>query len=167
MATITLHGTPLETVGSLPILGSPAPAFALTKTDLADCTLADFAGKTVVLNIFPSIDTPVCAASVRRFNQEAGLRANTVVLCISADLPFAHHRFCEVEGLKNVIPLSVFRSPAFGRDYGVLIATGPIAGLLSRAVVIVNPAGKVSYTEQVPEISQEPDYAKALAALGN
>lgn len=165
MATITLHGKPIETVGTLPAPGSPAPAFSLAGTDLADRTLAEFAGKTVVLNIFPSIDTPVCAASVRRFNQEAGQRANTVVLCISADLPFAHHRFCEVEGLKNVIPLSVFRAPAFGRDYGVQIATGPIAGLLARAVIIVDPAGKVSYTEQVPEISQEPDYAKAMAAL--
>jgi thiol peroxidase len=165
MATITLHGKTLDTVGTLPVTGSTAPAFTLTKTDLTDCTLAEFSGKTVVLNIFPSIDTPVCAASVRRFNQEAGLRANTVVLCISADLPFAHHRFCEVEGLKNVIPLSVFRSPAFGRDYGVQIASGPIAGLMSRAVIIIDPAGKVIYTEQVPEISQEPDYAKAMAAL--
>ena len=165
MTTITLHGKPLETVGTLPAPGSLAPAFTLTKTDLSDCTLADFAGKTVVLNIFPSIDTPVCAASVRRFNQEAGLRNNTVVLCISADLPFAHHRFCEVEGLKNVIPLSNFRSPSFGNDYGVLIASGPIAGLLSRVVILINPVGKVLYTEQVPEISQEPDYAKALAVL--
>lgn len=165
MATITLHGKPLETIGTLPALGSLAPAFTLTRTDLADGTLAEFAGQTVVLNIFPSIDTPVCAASVRRFNQEAGQRPNTVVLCISADLPFAHHRFCEVEGLKNVIPLSVFRSPAFGRDYGMLITTGPIAGLLARAVVIIDQTGKVTYTEQVPEISQEPDYAKAMAAL--
>jgi len=166
MTTITLHGKPIDTYGNLPTLDSPAPAFTLTKTDLADCTLADFSGKIVVLNIFPSIDTPVCAASVRRFNQEAGLRDNTVVLCISADLPFAHHRFCEVEGLKNVIPLSMFRSPEFGRDYGVLLISGPIAGLLSRAVIIINPAGKVIYTEQVPEISQEPDYAQAMAALG-
>lgn len=166
MATITLHATPINTSGNLPALGSQAPQFSLTKTDLSDCTLADFAGKTVVLNIFPSIDTPVCAASVRRFNQEAGLHDNTVVLCISADLPFAHHRFCEVEGLKNVIPLSVFRSPAFGKNYGVLITSGPIAGLLARAVVIIDSSGKVTYTEQVPEISQEPDYAKAMAALG-
>lgn len=165
MATINLHGKPLDTIGTLPALGSPAPAFTLTRTDLTEGTLAEFAGKTVVLNIFPSIDTPVCAASVRRFNQEAGQHPNTVVLCISADLPFAHHRFCEVEGLKNVIPLSVFRSPAFGQDYGVQITNGPIAGLLARAVVIVDPSGKVTYTEQVPEISQEPDYAKAMAAL--
>ncbi len=165
MTTITLHGKPLNTVGALPILGSPAPDFSLARTDLSDCTMADFADKTLVLNIFPSIDTPVCAASVRRFNQEAGLRDNTVVLCISADLPFAHHRFCEVEGLKNVIPLSIFRSPAFGKDYGVLIANGPIAGLLARAVLIIAPNGKVIYAEQVPEISQEPDYAKAMAAL--
>lgn len=165
MATITLHGNNLETIGALPAPGSLAPAFTLTKTDLSDCTLADFAGKTVVLNIFPSIDTPVCAASVRRFNQEAGLHNDTVVLCISADLPFAHHRFCEVEGLKNVIPLSVFRSPSFGRDYGVLITNGPIAGLLARAVLIIDPTGKVVYAEQVQEISQEPDYTKAMAVL--
>lgn len=166
MTTITLHGKPVDTIGTLPALGTSAPAFTLAKTDLSDCTLADFADKTVVLNIFPSIDTPVCAASVRRFNQEAGLRDNTVVLCISADLPFAHHRFCEVEGLKDVVPLSVFRSPEFGRDYGVLITSGPVRGLLSRAVIIIAPTGKVIYSEQVPEISQEPDYAKALAALG-
>jgi thiol peroxidase len=119
-----------------------------------------------VLNIFPSIDTSVCAASVRRFNVEAAAHPETVVLCISADLPFAHHRFCEVEGIKSVIPLSVFRSPDFGKDYGVKIVSGPIAGLMSRAVVIIDGAGKVVYTEQVPEISQEPDYAKALAVLG-
>lgn len=167
MTTITLHGKPIETVGTIPPPGSKAPEFRLAKTDLTDTTLADFAGKTVVLNIFPSIDTSVCAASVRRFNQEAGLRPDTVVLCISADLPFAHHRFCEVEGLKDVVPLSVFRSPEFGRDYGVLITSGPIRGLLSRAVIIIDPSGKVIYGEQVPEISQEPDYAKALAALGS
>lgn len=165
MATITLRGTPIDTIGTLPAPGSPAPGFTLTKTDLSDTTLTDFSGKTVVLNIFPSIDTSVCAASVRRFNQEASQRKDTVVLCISADLPFAHNRFCELEGLKDVIPLSVFRSPAFGRDYGVLITSGPLIGLLSRAVVIIDPTGKVTYTEQVPEISQEPDYAKAMAAL--
>lgn len=165
MPIITLHGSTIEIFGVLPAPGTPAPSFCLAKTDFADCTLADFTNKTVVLNIFPSIDTPVCAASVRRFNQEAGQQANTVVLCVSADLPFAHHRFCEVEGLKNVIPLSVFRSPSFGKDYGVLITSGPISGLLSRAVVIIDQLGKVVYAEQVPEISQEPDYAKALAAL--
>lgn len=165
MAHITLEGNPIETVGELPAVNTPAPSFTLTRTDLGDCRLSDFAGQNVVLNIFPSLDTSVCAASVRRFNAEASKLDNTVVLCISADLPFAHQRFCESEGLDRVIPLSVFRSPEFGRDYGVTIKSPPLAGLLSRAIVIVDPAGKVIYTEQVPEIVREPDYAKALAAL--
>ncbi len=165
MATITLKGTPIETAGALPTLGSKAPAFSLARTDLSPCTQDDFSGKTLVLNIFPSIDTPVCAASVRRFNAEAILQKDTVVLCISADLPFAHKRFCEVDGLENVIPLSVFRSPGFGIDYGLTITTGPLAGLLARAIVILNPDGKVIYTELVPEIAQEPDYHKALSVL--
>ena len=165
MAHITLQGNPLETSGELPAIGTKAPSFSLTKTDLTDCTLQDFNGKKIVLNIFPSIDTSVCAASVRRFNKEAGEAKNSVVLCISADLPFAHNRFCEAEGLKNVIPLSVFRSAGFGRDYGVTISTGPIKGLLSRAVVIIDKSGKVAYTEQVPEITQEPDYDQALHVL--
>ena len=131
MAQITLQGKPVNTVGNLPAVNTQAPAFTLTKTDLSDCTLQDYAGKTVVLNIFPSIDTSVCAASVRRFNKEAGELDNTVVLCISADLPFAHQRFCEVEGLKDVIPLSCFRSPGFGKDYGVTITSPPLSGLLS------------------------------------
>lgn len=165
MATITLKGTPIETSGSLPAIGRQAPAFNLTRTDLSSCTQDDFSGKTIVLNIFPSIDTPVCAASVRRFNAEAILQKDTVVLCISADLPFAHKRFCEVDGLDNVIPLSVFRSPSFGSDYGLTITTGPLTGLLARAIVILNPDGKVVHTELVPEIAQEPDYHKALAVL--
>lgn len=165
MATITLKGTPIETSGSLPAIGRQAPAFNLTRTDLSSCTQDDFSGKTIVLNIFPSIDTPVCAASVRRFNAEAILQKDTVVLCISADLPFAHKRFCEIDGLDNVIPLSVFRSPSFGADYGLTITTGPLTGLLARAIVILNPDGKVVHTELVPEIAQEPDYHKALAVL--
>lgn len=165
MATITLKGNAIETVGTLPAKAAAAPNFTLVKTDLSEVTLADYKGKKVVLNIFPSIDTPVCAASVRRFNQTAGELADTVVLCISADLPFAHTRFCETDGLKNVESLSVFRSSAFGKDYGVTIATGPIAGLLSRAIVIIGADGKVTYTEQVPEITQEPNYDAALAAL--
>ena len=165
MATITLKGNPIETSGSLPEIGSQAPAFNLTRTDLSSCTQDDFSGKTIVLNIFPSIDTPTCAASVRRFNAEAILQKDTVVLCISADLPFAHKRFCEVDGLDNVIPLSVFRSAAFGLDYGLTITTGPLAGLLARAIVVINPDGKVIYTELVPEIAQEPDYHKALSVL--
>lgn len=165
MAMITLKGNSIETIGALPAKAAAAPDFTLVKTDLSEVTLADYKGKKVVLNIFPSIDTPVCAASVRRFNQSAGELANTVVLCISADLPFAHSRFCETDGLKNVESLSVFRSPAFGKDYGVTITTGPIAGLLSRAIVIIDADGKVAYTEQVPEITQEPNYDAALAAL--
>jgi thiol peroxidase len=165
MATITLKGNPIETAGDLPAAGSKAPAFNLTRTDLSDCNQDDFSGKTIVLNIFPSIDTSVCAASVRRFNAEAILQKDTVVLCISADLPFAHKRFCEADGLENVIPLSVFRSPNFGTDYGVLITTGPLAGLLARAVVIIDSGGTVVYTELVPEIGQEPDYHKAISVL--
>jgi thiol peroxidase len=165
MATITLKGNPIETAGDLPAVGSKAPAFSLTRTDLSNCSQDDFSGKTIVLNIFPSIDTAVCAASVRRFNAEAILQKDTVVLCISADLPFAHKRLCEADGLENVIPLSVFRSPNFGTDYGVTITTGPLAGLLARAVVIIDAAGTVAYTELVPEIGQEPDYHKAIAVL--
>lgn len=165
MAKITLKGNAIETIGTLPAKGSAAPGFTLVKTDLSEVTLADYKGKRVVLNIFPSIDTPVCATSVRQFNKTAGELTNAVVLCISADLPFAHTRFCETDGLKNVESLSVFRSPAFGKDYGVTITTGPIAGLLSRAIVIIDADGKVIYTEQVPEIAQEPNYDAALAAL--
>ncbi|SLM30754.1 lipid hydroperoxide peroxidase [Desulfamplus magnetovallimortis] len=165
MANITLKGNPIETVGKLPEVGTKALDFTLTGKDLSDVKLSQFAGKTVVLNIFPSIDTPVCAASTRQFNKTAGESKNCVVLCISGDLPFAHSRFCEVESLKNVISLSTFRSPDFGTDYGVKITTGPIAGLLSRAVVVIDGDGKVAYTEQVPEISQEPDYESALAAV--
>lgn len=165
MAKITLKGNPVTTVGTLPAKGSAAPDFSLVKTDLSEVTPLDFAGKTVVLNIFPSLDTPVCAASVRKFNKELSSLENTVVLCISADLPFAHKRFCEVEGLDNVVSLSVFRSPQFGIDYGVTIADGALKGLLSRAVVIVDKSGKVIHIQQVPEITEEPDYDAAFAAL--
>lgn len=165
MAQVKFKGNPVKTVGGLPGVGGRAPDFTLTGKDLSDVRLADFAGKKVVLNVFPSIDTPVCAASVRRFNAEASALGDTVVLCISADLPFAHGRFCTVEGLERVLPLSVFRSPAFGKDYGVEIAEGPLRGLLSRAVVIVNSDGLVSYAEHVEEITHEPDYEAALRAL--
>lgn len=164
MATITFKGNPVETIGALPAVNTKAPDFTLAKTDLSDVSKSDFAGKRLILNIFPSIDTPVCAASARRFNQEAGSFENTVVLCISADLPFAHNRFCELEGLKDVVPLSVFRSPGFGKDYGVAITTGPLAGLMSRAIVIIDDSGTVTYTQQVPEIAEEPDYNEALTA---
>ena len=162
---VHFQGNPVAVAGSIPQSGSKAQPFTLVAKDLSDVTLSQFAGKRKVLNIFPSIDTPVCAASVRSFNKAAGELDNTAVLCISADLPFAHTRFCETDGLKNVESLSVFRSPAFGKDYGVTITTGPIAGLLSRAIVIIDTDGKVVYTEQVPEIAQEPDYDAALAAL--
>ncbi|HPQ95784.1 MAG: thiol peroxidase [Thiothrix sp.] len=162
MATITLQGNPIQTLGELPAVGSKAPDFNLTGTDLGPVKLADFAGKTVILNIYPSVDTGVCAASTRKFNELAQEKGLTV-LCISADLPFAHARFCTSEGLEKVINLSTFRSPEFGQAYGVTITTGALAGLLSRAVVVLRD-GKVVYTEQVPEIAQEPDYQAALAA---
>lgn len=165
MAQITLKGNPIQTVGELPASHTKAADFKLTGSDLADVSLANYKNKNIVLNIFPSVDTPTCAASVRRFNEEASKLADTVVLSVSADLPFAHKRFCEVEGLKNVIPLSVFRAPDFGSKYGVTIKTGPLAGLLSRAIVVINKDGNVVYTEQVPEIGQEPNYQAALQAL--
>ena len=165
MATITLKGNPVSTVGELPSAGSDAPSFSALKTDLSEVSLSEYAGKKVILNIFPSIDTGVCAASTHRFNKEAASLDNTVVLCVSVDLPFALGRFCGAEGLENVIPVSVFRNPEFGTAYGVTIADGPLSGLLSRAVVVIDEGGKVSYVEQVPEITQEPDYDAALAAL--
>ncbi|MDH4200918.1 MAG: thiol peroxidase [Spirochaetia bacterium] len=165
MAKITLKGNPINTIGVLPEVGSKAPDFSLTKTDLSDTSLKDFAGKRVVLNIFPSLDTAVCAASVRRFNAEIDKLPNTVVLCASMDLPFAHKRFCVAEGLEKVISVSEMHKAGFGEAYGVKIVDGPLAGLFSRAIVVVDEAGKVIYTEQVPEITQEPDYASAAAAL--
>ncbi len=165
MAEITLKGDPVQTFGELPDVGTRAPDFKLTGSGLSEFSLSDASGETVILNIFPSLDTAVCAMSVKRFNTEAAARPGVKVLCISADLPFAHARFCETEGIDNVVNLSSFRSQVFGRDYGVEIITGPLRGLLSRAVVIVNREGIVLYTEQVPEITQEPDYEAALAAL--
>lgn len=165
MAQITLQGNPIETVGELPAIGSAAPAFSLTKTDLSETSMGDYSGRKLVLNIFPSIDTPVCADSVRRFNSEASSMENVAVLCISADLPFAHARFCGAENLNNVVSLSTFRSPQFGKDYGVEVNGGALGGLMSRAIVIVDELGKITYTEQVPEIAQEPDYDAALSAL--
>jgi len=165
MASITLKGSPITTIGELPEINTMAPDFTLTKTDLSDATLKDFSGKTIVLNIFPSIDTPVCAASVRKFNDEASRFDNTLVLCISADLPFAHQRFCEVEGLKDVIPLSVFRSQEFGTNYGVTITDSPLKGLMSRAIVVIDKTGNVVYKQQAPEIAQEPNYDEALKAI--
>lgn len=165
MASITLKGNPIHTVGELPATGSTAPAFSALKTDLSECSLNDLSGKKVVLNIFPSIDTGICAASTHRFNKEASALDNTVVLCVSVDLPFALGRFCGAEGLDTVIPVSTFRNPEFGNSYGVTIADGALAGLLSRAVVVIDESGNVVYTEQVPEIAQEPNYEAALKAL--
>ncbi len=165
MAAITLKGNAIETVGNLPQVDSKAPELTLLTVDLGEASLSDYKGKNVVLNIFPSIDTPVCATSVRRFNADASQKENTVVLCISADLPFAHSRFCGAEGLDDVVSLSTFGNDTFGKDYGVQIATGPLKGMMSRAVVIIDAEGNVKYTEQVPEITQEPNYEAAVAAL--
>lgn len=165
MAQITLKSNPINTIGNLPEVGTQAPAFELVKDDLSVKTLADYKGKKVVLNIFPSIDTGTCAASVRWFNTEASGLENTVVLCISKDLPFAQARFCGAEGLTDVHNLSDFRTGKFGKDYGVEIIDGPLAGLESRAVVVIDENGKVIYTQQVPEIIDEPDYEPVLAAL--
>jgi thiol peroxidase len=165
MATITLDGNEIHTVGDLPAVGSTAPAFTLTNAELGDSSLADYTGKKIVLNIFPSIDTGVCAESTRRFNTAAGSLDNTVVLCISADLPFALSRFCGAENLDSVVTLSTFRNPEFGDDYGVRITDSPIAGLMSRAVIVLDENGTIVHTEQVPEIAQEPDYDAALTKL--
>lgn len=165
MAEITLKGNPIHTSGNLPAIGSKAPDFCLTAGDLSEKTLADFSGKKIVLNIFPSVDTPVCATSIRRFNSDASGRDNAVVLCISADLPFAQGRFCGAEGLKHVVNLSNFRNREFGDSYGVRILDGPLAGLLSRAVVVLDESGNVCHAEQVPEIAQEPNYEAALKHL--
>lgn len=164
MATVTLKGNPFETVGSLPAVGSAAPAFELVKTDLSVETLADYAGAKLVLNIFPSVDTPTCAMSVRKFNESAAALKGVNVVCVSADLPFAAARFCGAEGIDNVDTGSTFRS-TFGKDYGLAFANGPLAGLLSRSVVILDETGSVIYTEQVAETADEPDYEAALAAL--
>lgn len=166
MAKITLKGNPINTCDDLPAVGSKAADFSLTKIDLSDVSLKDFSGKTVVLNIFPSIDTPVCAASVRYFNQEVAKRDNTVVLCVSLDLPFAHKRFCGAEGLEDVVSVSEIRSRAFGEFYGVRIVDGPMAGLFARAVVIIDGAGIVTYSQLVPEIVEEPNYDEVIKALG-
>jgi thiol peroxidase len=165
MAKITLKGNPFETSGDLPAVGQEAPPFRLVDGDLADVHLANYAGKKKVLNIVPSLDTPVCAASARKFNEKAAGRGDTVVLVISADLPFAQKRFCETEGLTNVIPLSMMRSRAFAKDYGTLITGGPLEGISARAVVALDENDKVVHAQLVPEIAEEPNYDAALAAL--
>jgi len=164
MAETALGGNPVHTVGDLPIVGAPSPSFTLTKGDLSEVGAADYAGQRVILNIFPSIDTPTCATSVRKFNEYASGLDNTVVLCVSADLPFAQGRFCGAEGLSNVVTASSFRSD-FGDAYGVELADGKLAGLLARAVVVLDEAGNVVHSQLVPEIANEPDYDAALASL--
>jgi thiol peroxidase len=165
MATVTLRGNPFHTSGELPAVGGAAPDFRLRTTALGVSTLADYAGKKVVLNIFPSVDTPTCATSVRQFNARAAGLDNTVVLCVSADLPFAHKRFCGAEGIDKVASLSTLGG-RFADDYGLRLVDGPLADLCARAVVVLDAAGTVVYTQLVPEIAQEPDYDAALAAIG-
>jgi thiol peroxidase len=165
MATVTLQGNELHTNGDLPSVGSAAPDFALVDGELANKTLSDYAGKKIIMNIVPSLDTPTCATSTKKFNEYASGLDDTVVLIISADLPFASGRFCGVEGLKNVVPLSMMRSRNFAKDYGVLIEDGPLEGITARAVVVTDTEGNVVYTQLVGEIADEPDYDAALAAL--
>ena len=165
MATITLKGNEIHTNGELPAIGSQAADFKLVDAELGDRSLADYAGQKKLLNIVPSLDTPVCATSTRKFNEAAAGQDKVVMLVISADLPFAMGRFCSAEGIDKVVPLSMMRSRNFAKDYGVLIEDGPLAGITARAIVILDESDKVVYTELVPEIGQEPDYDKALAAL--
>jgi thiol peroxidase len=165
MAKITLKGNEMKTTGNLPEIGSVAKDFNLVKTDLSLANLNDFSGKQLLLNIFPSVDTGTCAASVRNFNKEAANLENTKVLCISRDLPFAQSRFCGAEGLENVVMLSDFNTGSFGLDYGLNFENGPLAGLNSRCIVVINAEGKVVYTEQVSETIEEPNYEKALASI--
>ncbi len=165
MAKITLKGNPINTSGELPKTGTKAPDFKLVKGDLGNVSLKDFAGKKVVMNIFPSIDTPVCATSVKKFNERATSLNNAVLLCIAQDLPFAFKRFCGAEGIEKVTALSAFRDKEFGNHYGVTITDGPLAGVFARAIVVLDETGNVTYTELVPEIAQEPNYEAALKAL--
>ena len=165
MAKVTLQGNEINTNGELPAVGTTAPNFNLTKSDLSAGRLGDFSGTKLVLNIVPSLDTPTCAASARRFNEAFENRKDATVLVISADLPFAQGRFCSIEGLDNVVPLSMMKSKNFAKDYGILIVDGPLEGLAARAIVIIDENGQVSYTQLVPEIVDEPDYDAVLAAL--
>lgn len=165
MANITLKGNPFTTAGTLPKVNTNAPDFALTKNDLSDVSLKDYAGSRLVLNIFPSVDTGTCATSVRTFNKMAGEMDNTKVLCISRDLPFAHARFCGTEGIENVESLSDFGTGDFGKNYGLTIENGPLKNLHSRVIIVIDENGKIIHTEQVSEIVDEPNYNAALAAL--
>ncbi len=165
MAKITLKGNPINTSGDLPSKGSKAPDFTLVKSDLGSMTLSELKGKKLILNISPSLDTSVCATSVRKFNQLAAGKTNVMVLAITKDLPYAHGRFCTTEGITNVVTLSGFRDSGFGKSYGIDIVDGPMAGLYARSIVVVDENGKVVYTQLVPETVEEPDYDAALAAL--
>lgn len=165
MNTVYFNGEPCHTYGSIPEVGQKAHCYNLVSSELKEISCQDYSGKKVVLNIFPSLDTPVCAASVRRFNEEAAKLPDVVVICVSMDLPFAMSRFCTVEGIKNVTAASAFRSPQFAQQYGVQIVDGPLAGLLSRAVFVLDENRKVLYSELVEEITKEPDYNGALAVL--
>lgn len=165
METVFFKGTACHTYGKVPVAGDIAPDFRLTDKGLTETTKNDFAGKRIVLNIFPSLDTPVCAASVRRFNKEAAKYENTVVICVSMDLPFAMSRFCTAEGIDGVVTASAFRSPEFGKDYGVIMTDGPLAGLLARAVFVIGEKGEIIYSDLVGEITNEPDYDGALYVL--
>lgn len=165
MSTITHKGIEVHTAGSLPAIGTVAADFRGAKTDLSNIQLKDFSGKKIILNIFPSIDTGICSASVRRFNKEAATFKNVVVLCVSKDLPQAHKRFCEAEGINSVITVSVIRDDSFDKAYGVKMIDGPMEGLLSRAIIIIGEDGKIKYTQQVPEIAQDPNFEEALKAL--
>jgi thioredoxin-dependent peroxiredoxin len=165
MSKVTLKGNPVNTIGDLPVVGAKAPEFSLVGSNLADVKNTDFAGKRMVLNIFPSLDTATCAASVRRFNVEASKLDNAVVVCISKDLPFAHGRFCTTEGIANVVSASEFRSNAFGKNFGVMITDGPLQGLMARAVVVLDKDGTVLHSQLVAEITEEPDYQSALDTL--
>lgn len=167
METVYFKGTPVHTYGDVPVVGSKAPDFTLVTKDLAEINLADFAGKKLVLNVFPSLDTGVCAASVRRFNKEAAGLDNVAVVCVSMDLPFAMNRFCVAEGIDKVIAASAFRSPEFAHNYGMLMVDGPLKGLLARCVLIIDGQGEVIYRELVDEITHEPDYEAALKMLKN
>lgn len=163
--TIYFNGTPCHTYGDVPAVGSKAPCFKLTGKDLKEVTCKDFPGKKIVLNVFPSLDTPVCASSVRRFNKEAADMKDVAVVCVSMDLPFAMGRFCTAEGIENLVVASAFRSPEFAKEYGLLMVDGPLSGLLARAVIIIDENGEIVYRELVEEITHEPDYAAALRML--
>lgn len=166
MATVTLKGNEIHTSGDLPGPGGPAPDFSLVDAGLADRSLADYAGKKKLISIVPSLDTPVCALSTKKFNEYASANPESVVLIVSADLPFAMGRFCGAEGTDNVVPLSMMRSRKFAEDYGVMLTDGPLAGVTARAVVVVNENDEIIYSQLVPEIGEEPDYEAALAAMG-